>query len=147
MALYLGIDPDNKKSGVALWNTVSRRYEFLKLMTFVELIEYLKIQHKYLYKVHLEAGWLNKSNWHLDEKDTLYSAAKKGHDVGLNHQVGILIEEFLRHYEVKYRLIKPTTQKWTEKEFIQITKIKIQRGQGRSQLQELIDSARLVFGE
>jgi hypothetical protein len=65
--------------------------------------------------VLLEAGWLNKSNFHLQYKDkkgkivkiNSKQAAETGRRVGQNHQVGILILEMCQGMGIPCRLIKP----------------------------------------
>ncbi|MBK9511234.1 MAG: hypothetical protein IPO04_18175 [Cytophagaceae bacterium] len=63
--LYIGVDPDIDKSGVCLYYSKTN-FELLNLK-FFELFDklyFLKDCENLDIEVVIEAGWLNKSNWH-----------------------------------------------------------------------------------
>ena len=95
----IGIDPDCEKSGVGLVFVKAKRVEILTL-PFPELLDWLKVSKEILENciVVVEAGWHNKSNWHVTKYDSKRSASKKGQDVGRNHEVGRKIIEMCKHY-------------------------------------------------
>lgn len=71
----IGIDPDVEKNGVATLCLDNRRTMDITTHTFPELLEYLNVTRdmcraeQKTVMVVIEAGWLNKSNWHLNGKD------------------------------------------------------------------------------
>ena len=87
----IGIDPDVEKNGVASLECDTRRLEIATL-TFPDLLDYLMWAKRRAettgrtFRVIIEAGWLNKSNWHLAPKDTRAVAAAKGNHAGRNHE-------------------------------------------------------------
>lgn len=67
MRVYIGIDPDIDKSGVAYYEGLTKRYKLMNL-TFFDLLDYLdELKHEAdgNLMVVIEGGWLNKSNWHI----------------------------------------------------------------------------------
>ena len=102
--IYLGIDPDIEKNGVAIYDTDDNVLD-LKLLNFWELIEEIE---SYLIPIHIviEAGHLiNKSNWHGSKN--VYTAARIGKNVGSNHQIGRLLEQYCIKNKISHELIKP----------------------------------------
>jgi hypothetical protein len=109
------IDPDILRSGVAIYH--NKKLVSLESLGFYQLITMLKFKKEYGggCSVLLEAGWLNKSNFHLQYKDkkgkivkiNSKQAAETGRRVGQNHQVGILILEMCQGMGIPCRLIKP----------------------------------------
>ena len=123
----IGIDPDLKRSGYCLIEIIGGRQKLRKLCTmpFWELIEEIAAVNTYRnadtkLTVYLEAGWLNKtSNYHNAFNKSV--AGKIGKNVGENHCVGKLIEEWCRRYEVSVVLYHPKGSKWDAKLFKSIT--------------------------
>ena len=66
--------------------------------------------------VVIEAGWLNKSNWHLHRGFSIAKAAEVGRATGRNHQTGILIAEMCDYLGVPYVLRKPLRKVWQGKD-------------------------------
>lgn len=64
--IYVGIDPDATKNGIARVQKSTRQASY-RSITFPELVELLRglVHYGKNYIVIIEAGWLNKSNWHL----------------------------------------------------------------------------------
>jgi hypothetical protein len=109
------IDPDILRSGVAIYH--DKKLVSLESLGFYDLMQRLKIEKENgcgLCSVLLEAGWLNKSNFHLQYKSkgktvklTPAAAAETGRRVGQNHQTGILIAEMCEGLGIPCRLVKP----------------------------------------
>lgn len=108
----VAIDPDSDKSGVASLECATRLLE-VSALSFPRLIDYLHWAKTrsddtgQSLLVLIEAGWLNRSNWHLSPRDTPRSAAAKGNHVGRNHEVGRKIAEMCQHGQIPYRLVRP----------------------------------------
>lgn len=154
--IYIGIDPDVDKSGVAELDTYDRTFRTLKAMTFPELASYLGrndfdcancvVPIRYL--IVIEAGWLNKAHWHLTPYDSKAIAAAKGNAAGRNHQVGRMIAEWCEENHYPYKLVKPLRKCWrgkdgkiTHEELAYFTHI-----EGRTN-QEVRDAALLAWNE
>ena len=137
--LYVGIDPDSIKSGVATWNTDKKELQ-LSNETFFDLFSLLNGMYKECPKVIIEGGWLNKSNWHLPSKCTNQLAATIGNKTGCNHETGRKIVEMCEHLDLAYEVIRPTNSKLNAETFRNITKY-----QGRTN-PETRDAGMLVFG-
>lgn len=140
--IKIGIDPDTEKSGVALIN--GDRLE-LHALTFFELFDFLKEclrlkgeSEKII--VVVEAGWLNKGNWHTKDKGSSALNAKIGQRTGANHEAGKKIVEMIEYLEIPHKLVKPTKSKVNDKLFKSITKI-----EGRTN-QEKRDAMMLIWG-
>jgi hypothetical protein len=137
--IYIGIDPDVEKSGIAMWFPDDKKlqlnlYKFFELFDFFRTLNALKVE----FKVIIEAGWLNeKSNYH-GAKNRQYgeNIAKK---VGRNHETGKKIAEMCEYLGIEYQLYKPTLKKTTPDYFEKLTGIKMKN-------QEKIDAGMLVFG-
>ncbi|MDR1884275.1 MAG: hypothetical protein LBR26_16065 [Prevotella sp.] len=117
----IAIDPDVDKSGVALLKPATRQLEVTSL-SFPQLLDYLKYVKKEHDKtgetviVLVEAGWLNKSNWHLRDGDTKRIAGAKGNSTGRNHEVGRKIIECAAHYGIDVREQIPLRKCWKGKD-------------------------------
>lgn len=133
--IHIGIDPDVDKSGVAIWESQSKK---LKLMV-PEYFDLLAILDQYIAPVvHIEAAWLHsKSNWHGGQGAAAQRIAK---NVGANHMIGKLIEEYCKRNGIEYTLHKPASKKLTAETFEKLTGYK-----GRTN-QEMRDAALLVYG-
>lgn len=110
--IIIGIDPDIEKNGVAFYERITKRLKATTL-TYPHLLDYLRQENKKALEVGLnliviiEAGWLNKTHWHLSPRDSRQKCAKIGNDVGRNHETGRKIAEMLDHWGITYQLIKP----------------------------------------
>lgn len=119
--VVIGIDPDVEKSGVACLDMAARKLE-ISTLAFPDLLDYLRyaqrqaeVEQKSL-RVVIEAGWLNKSNWHLQTRDTKAVAAAKGNNAGRNHEVGRKIAEMCEHWQIPYELVRPLRKIWRGKD-------------------------------
>ena len=62
--------------------------------------------------VVVEASWHKTHNWHLNRRDTLGIAAKKGYDEGRNHEAGRKIIEMLNYYGIEVIEKEPLRKIW-----------------------------------
>lgn len=141
MRILIGIDPDIDKSGVCEYYS-SELFE-LSNLRFFELFDKLaslKSIDDLDIEVVIEAGWLNKSNWHKVVRGSSALNANIGARTGANHEVGKKIVEMCEYLKLKHRIVKPIKSKIDAKAFEQITKYKKRTNQ------EQRDSAMLVFG-
>ena len=141
--VLIGIDPDVTKSGYARLNKNDDSF-ILRNLTFFELYDTLLYYHMKNpdceVEVFIEAGWLNKSNWHTSGKMSVALAAQIGQRTGANHETGKKIVEMCEYLNLKYTLVKPTKSKVDAKEFKTLTKY-----EGRTN-QEQRDAAMLIVG-
>ena len=132
--VIIGIDPDVEQSGVARLD-VATRQSWANHLPFPLLVDYVQQAERECrkegkeLKVYVEASWDTAHNWHGEWKDSRAIAAKKGYDVGRNHQTGRLIVESLQHGGVEVEEIRPLKKIWqskdgkiTHRELTEITK-------------------------
>ena len=149
--VLIAIDPDIERSGIAELHRSSRKIKLFSLR-FPELMDYLLSAKRFIevkqlrLGVIVEAGWLNKGNWHLTPKDTKYSAAEKGRQAGRNHETGRKIVEMCNHFQIVTEEVKPLRKLWlgkdrkiTAEEFNRVTGYK-----GRSS-QDMRDAGLLAW--
>lgn len=138
--IYIGIDPDVVKSGFAIWYIENKKLELYKL-DFFKIFDFLKTNKKFYHiKVIVDAGWLNKSNFHVVGTNKRVNG-KIGERVGANHQVGKLIIEMCKYLGVEVCENKPTKSKLNHETFIKIT------GYAGKTCQDKRDAGMLVFGK
>lgn len=139
---YIGIDPDVKESGVATY--VKGNDLLLDCFTFFDLFSYLlaqtRINEDYNICVVIEAGWLNKGNWHTVSNKSKSHSAKIGGYVGANHAVGKKIVEMCEYLEIDFELVKPTRSKVNAATFKETT------GYQKRTNPEKRDAGMLVYG-
>jgi hypothetical protein len=110
----IAIDPDVEKSGIAFLEVATRKLE-VSSRPFPWIIDYLKAlsaEKGQTVLVVVEAGWLNRSNWHLRGKDNARVASAKGNAAGRNHEVGRKIVEMCRHYGLEVIEQPPLKKYW-----------------------------------
>lgn len=134
--VYIGIDPDSVKSGVAYVERATGKAEATSL-SFADVLDYLTfVQQREMVEngrsvvVVVEAGWLNETNWHIRRGDNLRMAAAKGKGLGRCEQTGRLILEMAERIGLKTIARKPLRKCWkgvdrkiTHEEIRQITGI------------------------
>lgn len=139
--IIIGIDPDVDKSGWACYD-VKREIMMLTTYKLVDIIIFL--HESFLLRkwgkiyVVIEAGWLNKSNWHYNENTSKAAAAQIGARTGANWEIGKQIEKACIHYGIEYKLVKPTRSKVKAEAFNKLFDYK-----GRTN-QEQRDAAMLI---
>ena len=114
-AVYVGIDPDKDKSGVAV---IIDNEITLFDGSFAEVYKEIMMLNrscKRPVKVYIEAAWLSKGNWHLNPSDSIFVASKIGYSIGENHTVGRLLYELLLDNGVDVTPIKPLAKFWGNK--------------------------------
>ncbi len=136
--IVIGIDPDIDKNGIA----VKSKDEFtLHNWRFFELFDNLKaLDREQIVLVIIEGGWLNKGNWHKQEKGSASINTKIGQHTGANHETGKKIAEMMEYLGLPYKIVKPTQTKVNAKLFKMITKY-----EGRTN-QEQRDAYMLIHG-
>jgi hypothetical protein len=98
---YIGIDPDVKASGLALWHTQSRQFTELSCEDLPDVCLALSMHCEYKVMVRLEAGWLaNGLNWHKGGNGSANA-------VGRNHEIGRQIEKYCIKHTIPYQLVEP----------------------------------------
>lgn len=122
--MVIAIDPDNIESGVGIVMIETRQAQAMK-MNFPKLIEYLRATIETRpgasFKVVIEGGWLNESNWHIKKscayvRDKEARAAKIGRSTGMNHQTGILIQQYCDCLGIDNVVVKPLKKVWKGKD-------------------------------
>lgn len=114
----IAIDPDVDRSGVAWLHPKTRQLE-CDALSFPELFDYLRFarkwgeEHNESLVVVVEAGWLVKTHYHANRRDTYRAAAAKGNAVGRNHEIGRQIVQMCRHYGIEVVEQRPLCKIWT----------------------------------
>lgn len=113
----IAIDPDVDKNGVAKANTQDKAIT-IQTLNFYETIKYITEQHDQHPNllVVIEAGWLNKSNWHLLQHDSRQVIAAKGKAQGRNEQVSKVLGEMMQGLQINYQYQKPLRKVWRGKD-------------------------------
>ena len=144
--IFIGIDPDTDKSGIACWDSELKAFDYIKAMQFWEVIEEFEAWN-IPFHVTISAGWLiPKSNFHNKDRIIKGKIVKQSKSVGekialavgQNHEVGLLIEQYCIINGIPYTLAKPQG-KVNAQTFKNITK-----WQKRTN-QDMRDAAMLVF--
>lgn len=151
--VVVGVDPDVDKNGVAYLDMTNKEMELtLGAMPFPNLIDFLRAtnynceQAEKKFCVVVEAGWLNRSNWHVHSRDSKAVIAAKGTAAGRNHEVGRKIAEMCRYYAIPYDLMKPLTKIWKGNERkITAQELKTITGYAARTNQEMRDAALLAW--
>ena len=113
----IGIDPDVEKNGVAIVERETKHLE-CAAMTFAETLDYLQwvakraSEAKASVKVYVEAGWMNRTNWHLKKWDNRGQVVAKGVSQGRNEQVSRLLGEMCEAYGLSWQFLKPFRKVW-----------------------------------
>ena len=140
--LYVGIDPDMVKSGLAVWD--GTQLTELLAFDFWTTVQWLLDNRADIKMIKIEGGWLNKTNWHTTPKQGVQGLAEIGRRVGMNHQTGLLLTEFLERFNFPFQVVKPLKNNWWAddkmKQFNRVT------GWTGLSNPEKRDAAFLVFG-
>jgi hypothetical protein len=136
--LYIGIDPDIDRNGVAIWES-ENGILVLRNLTFWQLYDLLNGSRDRIRVVRIEAGWLNtKSNWHGRSGQTKAEGEAIARNVGQNHAVGMLVCQMCVYLEILYEEVQPKSHKVNAALFRAMTKY-----EGRTN-QEQRDAAMLL---
>lgn len=145
--IFIGIDPDIEKSGVAVWDRISETLE-LSVLKFFDLHKFLSdIDNKEIVMIVVEAGWLNRKNnfrqgYFKDGKFVRFNKFQGesiANKVGRNAETGRKIVEMCETLGLEYKLFKPTQKKVTPDMFQRLTGKSVKN-------QEMIDAAIMVIG-
>lgn len=119
--VILGVDPDIDKSGLAILRLESRTIE-VGNYRFPELLDKIREVRKEVpaderFSVIVEAGWMNKGNWHVTEsRNGKFSpaawAAAVGTSTGECNAVSKLLIECLQHEGIEATPKKPLRKCW-----------------------------------
>lgn len=131
---YLAIDPDIKECGIAIWDGNI----MLENLSPSKIIALFYTQGWKTWQIRIEAGWLNKSNWHTKEGQSDNVAAEIGRRTGENHATGKLIAECAKMVCKDVVLVRPTGKKLTPKQFKELAGIECKN-------QDQIDAGRLLL--
>lgn len=137
--MLIGIDPDVDKSGVAIMESGKLTLKNLTMFELFDELTFIKSLDVNV-KIYIEAGWLNKTNWHTSGKMNIATVAQIGARTGANHETGRKIAEMCEYLKIDYELVRPTQSKVKAIFFKQLTKY-----QGRTN-QEQRDAAMLIWG-
>lgn len=123
--MIIGIDPDIKTSGVAVLRCINKTLKLhsINFPTLAqELMSGANKRHNVLYVI--EAGHLNKSNWHIKQAKSKEIAAEIGNRTGQNHAVAKLIYEIGEFNNIDIIETRPLAKVWgsnskiSHKEFV-----------------------------
>jgi hypothetical protein len=133
--ILIGIDP-GQHNGMFLYNKKRAEY-YCKTVSFWELIRELSERKKDNILVYIENPNLNKP--YFNREVGFRASTKIAQNVGSNKRDSQLIIEYMQINEIPYIEIRPTTSKWTDNEFKQITGIRERLSQ------HVRDAAKLIW--
>lgn len=137
--IIIGIDPDLFKSGFAFMEKGKKETLSISCLGFFGIIRFFLQNKENIYCVYIEAGWLNaKSNFHGGSNSFIKEKIAK--NVGENHAIGKLLEEFCTIEKIPFELVKPTKSKVNAEFFKNISGYKLRNNQ------EMRDAAMLIIG-
>ena len=135
----IGIDPDVDKSGVCIVNNMLQ-IELLTTMDLVDLFALIESMSDCRdIKVIVEAGWMNKTNFHVRGMDSVWKSAKIGSHVGANHEIGRQIIKFCEKVGIECHAIKPKGHKMSALDF------KKRSGWTKRTNQEMRDAYKIIL--
>lgn len=108
----IGIDPDINKSGISVLKCNEKRIA-LSTFSFPDLsLKMLYQLSKEKTLICVEAGFLNKSNWHIKKAKSKEIAAEIGRRTGENHAAAKLIIEFAQKFGFDVESVRPLAKVW-----------------------------------
>ncbi len=117
--VFIGIDPDVDKSGVARLDVTEKGAELALCSLCLRDLLFLLMKARdevsrggLRCSVVVEAGWRNKGNWHVRWHDTNRLACAKGYQVGRNHEAGRKIVEMASALGFRVEEVKPLRKGW-----------------------------------
>ena len=119
--IIIGIDPDVNRNGVAVLD-IKTGNMLMYSMSFPELIRWLHEQSEAVCKdmmrrlVVVEASWKTQTNWHGRYGDSRRVSARKGYDVGCNHETGRKIVEVAQSTLLEVKEKYPLRKIWKGKD-------------------------------
>lgn len=150
--VLIGIDPDVDRSGVARLDMEGEARLSLSSLTFPELLSFLASLRDETARtgahcrVVVEAGWLNKGNWHVRWHDTTGLACAKGYQVGRNHEAGRKIAELARGLGFQVDEVRPLRKLWKGRDGkITADELRYFTGYSKRSTQDARDAALLAW--
>jgi hypothetical protein len=142
-SLIIGIDPDCDKNGVAILQNDKSielfNYDFISTINL-----FAKCDNDAI--IVIEAGYLNKSNWHITNCKSKQMAAQIGNKTGRNHQTAMLLVQFAKRYNLNVIEKKPLKKIWSNGKISDVEIKKFMNIKGRTN-QEKRDAALLAWNE
>ncbi len=152
---YIGIDPDVTASGICVWNAKMQSIEILACKPLFckqikgqcirdgllsSLLHYSSVYRDQIHVI-IDAGWLNRTNFHSRANESHKANAIIGERIGANHEVGKKIAEMCEYLGISYDLHRPSRSKITADYFKHLTGYKLRTNQ------DMRDAAILVYGK
>lgn len=110
ITIIIGIDPDMNKSGVAFFDR-NKRVLSLRSLTLGDLIKSLEEFNRDTTLFVVEAGYLNKSNWHV-RNVSINVAAEVGRRTGENHAASKNIVNVVNAFGFDCIELRPLAKVW-----------------------------------
>lgn len=119
----IGIDPDMEKSGIAIYQRKAKTL-FLDSLDICHLIKMIELCDRHNTIFAVEAGYLNKSNWHIKNASSKVVASEIGRRTGENHATAKHIVSILRGFGFEVIEQRPLAKVWrggkiSHKEFLE----------------------------
>lgn len=121
--VIIGIDPDMEKSGIAIYRRKAKTL-FLDSLDICHLIKMIELCDRHNTIFAVEAGYLNKSNWHIKNASSKVVASEIGRRTGENHATAKHIVSILRGFGFEVIEQRPLAKVWkggkiSHKEFLE----------------------------
>lgn len=106
--IYIGIDPDTDKSGIAIYSEgITTLHNFGYMQLFEILKKYATLSKKHRITIVIEKGELNKAIFNANRAVNKQVAAKIGTSVGRNFEATNIIEQFCIYHNLDYEFFVP----------------------------------------
>jgi hypothetical protein len=118
--VLIGIDPDVDKSGFCVYRPdlgqITQLTTFDLCDTFKWILDYQEDSKELGFRliVLVEAGWNNKTNFHVRGSDNAWKSASIGAKLGENSAIGKQIIKFCEKHEIEVIAITPRSHKITK---------------------------------
>lgn len=120
--IIIGIDPDVDRNGIAMLKMSTHSIQ-VHMLTFPNLLDFIKEKYRQFaeidkldFKVIIEAGWMNRSNYHIQRWQGKHCIASLGVDQGRNEQVSRTIGQMMEHWGIPYEFKRPLHKCWHGKD-------------------------------
>ena len=120
--IIIGIDPDVDRNGIAMLDMSTHSLQ-VQMLTFPNLLDFIKEKYrqfaeidKWDFKVIIEAGWMNRGNYHIQRWQGKQGIASLGVDQGRNEQVSRTIGQMMEHWDIPYEFKRPLPKCWHGKD-------------------------------
>ena len=143
--LLIGIDPDVDRSGFCAYRVDLGQISQLTTMdledTFRQIMDYHEDSKELGFDliVLVEAGWKNKTNFHVKGSDNAWKSASIGSKLGENSAIGKQIIKFCEKHEIEVIAVTPKSHKITNAEYFK----EVTRWMKRTN-QEMRDAYRVI---